>query len=331
MLQCRMDRRVAVIVNARAAGANDATIAAIRGCAGPRLTVDVTSSIEEARAIVIRHVRAGVDVVLFAGGDGSVVVGLSQLADVCRGYGLREPIVGVLRLGRANTLAAAMSTPPGTLDGIAAQIAAARDRKRGAQKLPMLHVAGLRAPFCGVGVDVGLLEDRAEMTTAIQRVPLARRFASGALGLAATVAFRSAPRMALGKRAHVVVRNLGSLTRRIGADGAPFGPTIGRGEIMWEGACTTCAASTIRTAMFPHARQRDDRFAVRATDASALEMMTSASVALAGRAYNPSAHDFLVDHIRFEVDGHAAFAAGGELLGARSSLEVSLAPPIHLL
>ena len=62
MLQCRMDRRVAVIVNARAAGANDATIAAIRGCAGPRLTVDVTSSIEEARAIVIRHVRAGVDV-----------------------------------------------------------------------------------------------------------------------------------------------------------------------------------------------------------------------------------------------------------------------------
>ena len=325
-----------MIVNARAAGANDATIAAIAGHAGPRLTVDVTASIDEARAAIRKRVRAGIDVVLFGGGDGSVVVGLSQLADVCRGYGLREPIVGMLRLGTGNALATAMSAPPGTLDGIRAQISAARDRKRDAQKLPMLIVAGLRAPFCGIGAGVALLEDHAAMVSAMQRVPLARRIAGGALGLAATMALRSVPRLALGKRAHVVVRNLGALTRRIGADGVPFGPTIGRGEIMWEGACTVCAASTIRTngygvAMFPFARQRDDRFAVRATDASAFEMMTSATVALAGRSFNPRAHDFLVDHVRFEVDGEAGFAAGGELLGARSSLEVALAPPVALL
>src|SRR6185437_8394364 len=119
--------------------------------------VRFTSSLDEARATIRAEVRRGVDLMVFGGGDGTVVMGLTLLGEACRGHARREPAIGVLRLGSGNAIADTLGAGADVaedLEGLARNGGVRRE-------LPLLDVLGVRAPFVGVGIDAQVLENHA--------------------------------------------------------------------------------------------------------------------------------------------------------------------------
>ncbi|HEY0194492.1 MAG TPA: diacylglycerol kinase family protein, partial [Kofleriaceae bacterium] len=160
--------------------------------------VRLTRSLDDAREVIGEELRRGVDLVVFAGGDGTVVMGLRLLAEACRGHARPEPAIGVLRLGTGNAIA---DTAGASDDPVADLARLVRGDGRW-RRQPMLEVLGLRAPFVGFGVDAQLLEDHRAVGALIDRVPVARRLVGGAARYALSVALRSVPRFARGDRPH---------------------------------------------------------------------------------------------------------------------------------
>jgi diacylglycerol kinase family enzyme len=326
-------RRVAVVLNRSAPGVTRKLVGALRDRGGA--AVHETASLDEARTVIRGIVARGVDVVVFGGGDGTIVMGLTLLAEACRGYRRPEPIVGVLRLGSGNALADALGAESG-IGGAIATVARALDVKYAPRSWPLLDVLGVRAPFAGIGLDAQLLADQAALGAVIDRVPLARAVIGTRARYAASVALLSVPRFALRARPHVVVRNVGAPAEAMGADRAPTGRTIGEGEVLWEGACTMVAGATIPCfgfglQMFPFARARRDRFHLRAADPGMTEIVRSTPAAFRGEYFSPQVHDFLVEKVALELEVEVAVEAGGELLGRHARIELGLAPPIAVL
>jgi len=289
--------------------------------------VRFTSSLDEARATIRSEVRRGTDLLILGGGDGTVVMGLTLLGEACRGFGKREPMIGVLRMGSGNAIADTV----GAGDDVIADLARLA---RGAGKprvLPLLEVLGIRAPFVGMGVDAQLLEDHAAVGRVVARLPGAR-FVGGAARYALSVALRSVPRFALGTRPNAVVTNLGREALELASDGAGQPRT---GEL-WRGPCTLVAGSTIPyfgfgLKMFAFAETRSDAFHLRCGEPGLFEIMRKTPAAFRGEYFSDRVHDFLCDRVAIDLDREAAIAAGGELLGRRSRVELALGAPVTVL
>ena len=289
--------------------------------------VRFTSSLDEARATIRSEVRRGTDLLILGGGDGTVVMGLTLLGEACRGFGKREPMIGVLRMGSGNAIADTV----GAGDDVIADLARLA---RGAGKprvLPLLEVLGIRAPFVGMGVDAQLLEDHEAVGRVVDRLPGAR-FVGGAARYALSVALRSVPRFALGTRPNAVVTNLGREALELASDGAGQPRT---GEL-WRGPCTLVAGSTIPyfgfgLKMFAFAETRSDAFHLRCGEPGLFEIMRKTPAAFRGEYFSDRVHDFLCDRVAIDLDREAAIEAGGELLGRRSRVELALGAPVTVL
>ena len=151
-----------------------------------------TSSLDDARTTIRREIRRGVDLMIFGGGDGTVVMGLTLLGEACRGHARREPAIGVLRLGSGNAIADTLGAG-GDVGEDLERLARGGGTRR---ELPLLEVLGVRAPFVGVGIDAQVLEDHAAVGELVDRVPGARAVGGGARYVL-SVALRSIPRFAL--------------------------------------------------------------------------------------------------------------------------------------
>jgi len=289
--------------------------------------VRFTESLDEARATIRSEIRRGVDLVILGGGDGTVVMGLTLLGEACRGFGKREPMLGVLRMGSGNAIA-------DTVDASEDVIADLSRLVRGAGKkrvLPLIDVLGVRAPFVGMGVDAQLLEDHAAVGRVVDRLPGAR-FVGGAARYALSVALRSVPRFALGTRPNAIVTNLGRDATELSSDGA--GRT--RNGELWRGPCTLVAGSTIPyfgfgLKMFAFAESRSDAFHLRCGEPGLFEIMRNTSAAFRGEYFSDRVRDFMCDRVAIELDREAAIEAGGELLGRHARVELALGPPITVL
>jgi diacylglycerol kinase family enzyme len=265
---------------------------------------------------------------VFAGGDGTVVMGLTMLAEACRGHARPEPAIGVLRLGSGNAIADAVGATGDPVDDLA-RLLRGDTTWRAA---PMIDVLGVRAPFVGVGVDAQLLEDQRAVGDLIDRVPGGRRFVGGAARYALSVALRSVPRFARGDRPHAVVRNAGAPAIAMAQTGAT-GVTHAAGDVLWQGACTLIAGATIPyfgfgLKMFAFADARPDRFHLRCGDAGLLEIVRNTPAAFRGEYFSRHVRDFLCDRVVIELDRPSPIEAGGELLGSHRRVEIGLAPPI---
>jgi len=292
--------------------------------------VRFTGSLDEARTAIRAEVRRGVDLVIFGGGDGTVVMGLTLLGEACRGAGIREPAIGILRLGSGNAIADTV--------GAGADVAADLDRlARGAgtrREIALLDVLGVRAPFVGMGVDAQLLEDHAAVGRVVDRVP-GGRFVGGGARYALSVALRSVPRFAIGARPHAIVTNLGAPAAELARGGAT-GREVPAGGELWRGACTLVAGATIPyfgfgLKMFAFAGARAGRFHVRCGDAGLFEIMRSTPAAFRGEYFSDHVRDFLCDRVAIELDRETAVEAGGELLGRRNRVELALASPMTVV
>jgi hypothetical protein len=215
-------RRVALIVNARARGLGGGERRALSRGAAAGVTVVETTSLDHARAEIRRLVPTGLDVLGLAGGDGTVVMGLTLLAEACRGAGVAEPAVAVVPLGTGNAFARALrDLDPGLARALPARLAQLIDPARTPVAVRTLSVLGVRTPFCGFGIDAQLLEDQRDVSAAIDRIPLVRGVLGPRARYAASVALRSAPLWMLSDRPEVTLRNLGTPAREVrGADAA---------------------------------------------------------------------------------------------------------------
>jgi diacylglycerol kinase family enzyme len=293
--------------------------------------VKFTTSLDDARATLRTEIARGVDLVILGGGDGTVVMGMTLIAEACRGFARPEPAIGVLRLGSGNAIADTVGASDDAVNDLE-QLA----RGRGAwRRVPMLDVLGVRAPFVGMGVDAQLLEDLEAVGRVVDRVPGARRFVGGTTRYALSVALRSLPRLARGTRPNVVVTNLGAPAIEM-ARGGPTGRTIGAGQVLWSGACTLVAGATIPffgfgVKMFAFTRSHTDRFHLRCGDAGLFEILRNAPAAVRGDYFSDHVTDLLCDRVAIELDTETAIEAGGELLGRRKRVELALTTPVTLV
>lgn len=292
--------------------------------------VRFTTSLDDARVVIRREVRRGVDLLIFGGGDGTFVMGMTLLGEACRAFARPEPAIGVLRLGSGNAIADALGASRDPAEDLA-RLSRGAGRTR---SLPLLEVRGLRAPFVGVGIDAQIVEDQQWMGRAIDRVPIARGMGSGAR-YALSAALRSIPRFALGTRPGVVVTNLGAPAIELAASGAAV-REVATGAELWRGSCTMVAGATIpyfghRMKMFAFAGARRDRFQLRCGDPGLGEIMRSIRPAFRGEYFSDRVQDFSCDRVRIELDRESAIEAGGELLGRRRRVELRLAPPVTMI
>jgi diacylglycerol kinase family enzyme len=293
--------------------------------------VRFTGSLDEARGAIRAEVKRGADLVVLGGGDGTVVMGLSLIAEACRGAGRPEPAIAILRLGSGNAIADTLGATDDVVGDLERLSRGAGMRRR----VPMLSVLGVRAPFVGLGVDALLLEDHEAIGRIVDRVPVARRVLGGASRYALSVALRSMPRFATGDRPHARVTNRGAPAVEMRRTG-PTGREEPAGEVLWEGACTLVAGATIPffgfgLKMFAFAGTRDGRFHLRCGDSGLFEILRSTPAAFRGEYFSESVSDFLCDRVDIELDREAAVEAGGELLGRHRHVELAIAPPITLV
>lgn len=290
-----------------------------------------TRTLAEAREVMREEVERGLDLIVLGGGDGTVVMGMALLAEACRGAGRREPAIGILRMGSGN----AMADTVGASDEPASDLARMVRGEAVWRKVAMLEVLGMRAPFVGFGVDAQLIEDQQAVGRVIDRVPGGKRLVGGMARYALSVALRSVPRFAGASRPHAVVTNAGAPAIAM-AKAGPTGREHTAGEVMWQGACTLIAGSTIPffgfgLKMFAFGGARADRFQLRCGDAGLLEILRNTPAAFRGNYFSDHVADFLCDRVVIDLDRESPIEAGGELLGRRRRVELSLAPAVTLV
>lgn len=322
--------RAVAIVNASARRARGRRVRDKLAAALPG-GVRFTESLAEARTVIRTEIARGVDLVILGGGDGTIVMGLTLIAEACRGSGRPEPAIGVLRLGSGNAIADTV----GASDD--APVDLARLSRGGGtwKKVPMLDVLGVRAPFVGMGVDAQVLEDHAAVTRVVDRVPGVRRLVGESARYALSVALRSVPRFATGDRPNVVVTNTGAPAIGMNKGGAT-GARVASGAQLWSGACTLVAGATIPffgfgLKMFAFANADTGKFHLRCGDAGLFEILRNTPAAFRGEYFSDHVTDFLCDRVAIELDRETAIEAGGELLGRRSRLELSIGAPVTLV
>jgi diacylglycerol kinase family enzyme len=293
--------------------------------------VRFTESLADARTVIRAEVKRGVDLIVLAGGDGTVVMGLTLLGEACRGAGRREPAIGILRLGTGNAIADTVGASDDPVDDLERLGRGAGTRR----VVPLIETLGVRAPFVGMGVDALLLEDHEAVARVVDRVPVARRVIGNATRYALSVGLRSLPRFAAGARPHALVRNLGAPAIEMRRTG-PTGREEPAGAVLWSGACTLVAGATIPffgfgLKMFAFAGARERTFHLRCGDAGLFEIMRSTPAAFRGEYFSEHVRDFLCDRVAVELDAETAIEAGGELLGRRRHVELSLGNPITVV
>ena len=293
--------------------------------------VRFTDSLDDARSTMRAEIRRGVDLLILGGGDGTVVMGLTLLAEACRGAGCPEPAIGILRLGSGNAIADTLGASEDPDEDLARL-----SRGGGARRVvPLIDVLGVRAPFVGMGLDALLLEDQQAVGRAIDRVPLARRVLGGASRYALSVALRTVPRFAASARPHAIVTNVGSPAIEMRRTG-PTGRAEPAGEMIWQGSCTLVAGATIPyfgfgLKMFAFAGTQTGKFHLRCGDAGLFEIMRNTPAAFRGDYFSDHVRDFMCDKVSIALDRETAIEAGGELLGRRNHVELSLGSPITML
>ncbi len=323
-------RRVRVIANAARADV-------LRGLAalGPLpsdTAIEQTADLQQARRALYRAVTDGVERVLFAGGDGTLTMGLSLLAEACRTR--PHPAIGVLPLGTGNAFAHWLGVPRG-LAGARAVLASASGVSPAVRRFRPLEVAGLRAPFCGFGIDAQLISDQVASAAQLDRLGRAGRALGRRARYALSITTRSLPTLLLRGRDEVTVTNLGAPAIPVDRRGRELEP-LAAGGVLWRGSCTMAAAATISCfgfglQMFQYAGRRADRFHVRASDAGWLEIARNTRAAFAGHYTSDHVHDFLADRVELRVATPAPFEAGGEALGTVDKMAIGLGPELTVI
>jgi len=322
--------RVAVVVNGNAKGVTEDLVGMLDQIVQSG-DLFVSRSLEEGREIARRIVERGYPTVLTGGGDGTFTQMVTWICKEADAQGREPPRFGMLKLGTGNALAWVL----GAQAGVVADLGRLR-KEGGSRELRLVECEGMMAPFCGVGVEAVALEDFHRVRDVMRRLPILRRYGTGALSYALAIPLLSMPRILRWPHHPVRITNLGEPALRLGVDGQPVGAPMDPGELLYEGPMRGVWASTVPywgfgARIFPFAEDRDDRFNLRVVDIGSLDVARHIREIWKGTYRDPRVHDFLVEHVRVELDRPLPFEIGGDAQGERQTFEVRLSRKIRVV
>lgn len=317
-------RRVAVMLNRRAQGVTESRVRWFRAHVPPGDLV-VSDDVEHGRQAVQAIARAGYDVLVLGGGDGTVMAAAEALAGEPT-----KPALLPLRIGTGNATHDVCGSSAPTRRGLSRDLARAADAREPLAPLALLDVNGRLAQFAGVGLDADWAADYAwlvKRTVGNGRwIPVVR----GVPGYVATAALLTLPRLL--RRPTVRVRVIANgPVQRLDDDGREVGD-IGAGQLVYAGPAVLVAASTVPSynagmRFFRHVDALGGgRFELKvATASSALEVLRKAGRVLRGAA-DPSVLDFAARDVTIELDEPARYHVGGDVLAPVRRITVRTSP-----
>lgn len=332
-----VQKRIAVIVNGNAKSVTEEILATLDQIVeGGDLFV--SRSIEEGHDIAATVLERGYGTVLTGGGDGTFTALVSDVVRLARKQGKKPPRFGLLRLGTGNALSWVVGASEAAKGkGLAADIQKLR-ADAGARPMRLIEVEDRIAPFCGFGIDANVLADFHRVRDALRKVPIARSYLTGIASYAIAATTMSLPAYLVKPTPYVRVINEGSPAEHLGDNGRPVGAPIPKGELIYEGKARMVSASTIPYygfgfRVFPYADERPDRMALRITTIGSIEFVSNFKKVWRGEYHNATTlFDYLVDKVRIEIEPATPFQVGGDAMGDRSSVSVSLMEePIELV
>lgn len=321
------ERSVAIVLNVNARKVDQETLGLMRSMVSDA-DLYISRRPEDGKRIADEVVAKGYDAVLWGGGDGTFAAGVAALLDSSDRLGLDVPDVGVLPFGTGNAVAWSVGKSSSSRESIANNLDLAKSPAQKRQ-LQMLRVEGQPTVFCGFGLDAEILEDLGKTVGVLRKVGLEQTIQSAGLRYFLTVSARSVPRFVASQRTEIVAINRGSPAIKVDAQGNQIGAPVLAGRVLWRGMATLASCGSIPyyglgLKMFPQAEKTTGRFQVRLADASALEMISNLPKIWRGEYDSPRIHDFLVDEVELVAAKPTTFQSGGDVVGSRERMTVSL-------
>jgi diacylglycerol kinase family enzyme len=322
-------RQVAVVLNTCARKVDDQTLQWIRSVV-PHEHLYLSNSLDDLAPICEMLVARQYDAVLWGGGDGTFVRGVGALMQTAASHFARMPEVGVLRLGTGNAVAETLGSAEATPDGLSLDLSRARAHAR-RRELTLLDIDGQPSVFAGFGLDSQILDDHGRTVDLLKSVGLGGVVQNANLRYFLSVTGMSLPRFVLSPRTEVIAINRGEPAIRIDVDGRPIGAPIPAGRVLWRGQATLASCASVPfyglgLKMFPHAQQRADRFQLRMSNVSAVEILSHLREVWRGHYQGKHVHDFLCDSVELVLSKPAPFQSGGDLVGDRSRMTIGIHP-----
>jgi len=332
-----LDTQPAILLNAHARGVGP-SIVKLMGQALPEAEVFWSHTLHEAEALAKKMLLLSYSPVLLGGGDGTLMGFLEALLKASKQ--LRQPLpeLGLLRLGTGNAIA----RWTGQRQGKRALFRALRHMADGSQRtyksLNLIEFENRITPFVGAGLDGKVLGDYEGLKERSSQKPW-RRMASGMKGYLASVALHTLPHY-LRHPTHTPcqVHNLGESAYRVQPDGS-LGPKLEKGALLYEGAASMAAASTIPwygygIRMFPFAERLPRHMHLRILNVDSLpQLLLNVRSWWEGRWFPQGVHDFVLE------EGAVSFAkpmpcqVGGDAAGESDRMHFKLSetviPLIH--
>lgn len=319
--------RVAVVVNGNAKQVTEELVQVLDQLVRSG-DLFVSRDLEEGRAIARQVVAQGYPVVLTGGGDGTFVQMVTWITHEAEARGQSPPRFGLLKLGTGNSLAWVLGSGRKRA-GVLADLAGVQ--QAGTHTLPLLEVQGMLTPFAGAGVDALGLKHFHQVRGAVQRVPLIGKYGTGAFSYALSVPGMTIPKAIARPKLNIRIVNRGEPAERLDDDGQPVGPTIGPGEVIYEGPCLAALVSTIPywgfgARVFPFAGDRDDRFCLRVLNVPPLQIAAHLRSVWRGTFRHPEMKDFYAQDIEMYFDRPTATEIGGDPAATVESMRARLYP-----
>lgn len=294
----------------------------------------VSRDLSEADRIARTVVERGYRTVLTGGGDGTFVQMVTRISRLAREAGKARPRFGLLKLGTGNALAWVLGNQDQRNNGVVADLGRLRT-EGGSRALRLIDVEGVLSPFAGLGLDAIALEHYGQTKELLSRSKLTRPLSSGGLAYALSIGLRSTPEFLVRSHPHVRVVNEGGPCFLMGPDDKPLA-TFEKGAVLYDGPSRMVAMSTVPywgfgARIFPFADEREDRFSLRVTDITSLEVVRHIRAIFRGTYRNTTILDFLVESVSIHYDEPMPLQVGGDVVGRRTEVRAVLAEPIEVV
>ena len=315
--------KVAIIANKNARSVTSGILDDIKSVITDE-TLFISDSQKHSKKIAQEIIDQGFDVVLFAGGDGTVAHGITNIMNT---VGEKTPTFGVLRLGTGNGFAEALRVPGFNKRTLFQELQQAKNPAARINML-ILRIGERYAPFAGTGLDANVLRDYTLTRKLLNSIPLLPEKHRGILDYAIAIAGISFWRYALGQLPEIVIRNGGSKAYRIDHHGNCVGKPKNPGEILYKGPISFAACSTVPyygfdIPIFPQvASLHRDYFQLRFTSINALKLLGKLPDIITGKLSDESLWDFSCKEIIMETSGDS-FQIGGDPAGKHKKMRIN--------
>lgn len=335
--------KVAVLLNRNARRVDDALATRIERIVGKE-NLYYSRTLEEAEGFAREIVQRGYGTVVCGGGDGTLVQAVNLVLRYIdeanawrvqrfRRFGERQTLLGkprfaFLPLGTGNAVRGLVgATSP--LDDLRRVVDYVPSRTT---RVPLIELDGERFFFAGLGYDSLILNDYNGLKQHAKH-PLVKPMMQNVLGYFAAIFSRTLPSVLTGRAGKLSVRvtNAGEgfyVDPRRG----DFAQPLETGAAIFEGPATFVGVGTMPFygygfKMFPFAGMMPGKMHLRVGRIGPFRTLAHLPSFWKGSFRDPNrVFDFLVDHVRIELDRPFPFQHSGDAQGERTELDLRVSP-----